>query len=183
MKRKHADRLDWYRILNRDFVCSFLDEDEFKGHITLISIHQVKESLIRTINNQEICLVDDGYYWMQHFPSESNYCVTTMINEKKEVIQWYFDIAKSVGSNEQGIPYWDDLYLDVVVFPNGEFYIKDEDELEEAFNNNYINEDDYKLAKNILNGLVKEIETMENPIFKNSMNHFKYILKRPQGNH
>ncbi|WP_339293157.1 DUF402 domain-containing protein [Paenibacillus sp. FSL W8-0187] len=182
MKRKRADRLDWHRVLKRNFVSRVIDEDGFKGHVTLISIHTVKEPLKRNINNQEICLVDDGYYWMQHFPSESNYCVTTMINEKKEIIQWYFDIAKCVGISE-GIPYWDDLYLDIVVFPSGDFYIKDEDELEEALNKRHINEEEYKLAKNIMNDLVKDIEIRENTIIKNSMNHFEYILMESHRRH
>ncbi|MCZ6911106.1 MAG: DUF402 domain-containing protein [Rickettsia endosymbiont of Ixodes persulcatus] len=183
MKRKYADRLDWHRILNKSFVCSYFDDIEFKGHITLISIHQVKEPLKRSIDGQEICLVDDGYYWMQHFPSRSNYCVTTMLNEKKEIIQWYFDISKSVGVSEQGIPYWDDLYLDVVVFPSGDFYIKDEEELEEALNREQIEEEDYYLAKNKMNDLIKEIESMENTIIKKSKNHFNYILQASQGRH
>ncbi|CAM3153740.1 DUF402 domain-containing protein [Paenibacillus sediminis] len=175
MKRKKADRQDWHRVQKREFICRFFDEVGFRGHVTLISIHQVKEPLKRILNNQEFCLVDDGYYWMQHFPLESNYCVTTMINNKKEVIQWYFDIAKSTGIND-GIPYWDDLFLDVVVFPNGEFYIKDEDELEEALKDKCINENDYNLAKDTMNELIKEIENKENTIIKNGMNHFKHIL-------
>ncbi|MGW8821643.1 DUF402 domain-containing protein [Paenibacillus lautus] len=51
-----------------------------------------------------------------------------MLNEKKEIIQWYFDISKNIGISDQGVPFWDDLYLDVIVFPNGNLYIKDEDE-------------------------------------------------------
>lgn len=183
MNRKHADRLNWQRILNKNFECRFFDEVEFKGHITLISIHQVKEPLKRSIEGQEICLVDEGYYWMQHFPSESHYCVTTMLNEKKEIIQWYFDIAKSVGVSEQGIPYWDDLYLDIVVLPNGNFYIKDEDELKEAVDKKLIEEDEFCLAKKIMNDLIKEIELKENTIMKNTMKHFTYMLKESQGRH
>ena len=183
MKRKYADRLDWHRVLNRDFICSFFEDDTFKGHITLISIYQVEEPLKRTINGQEICLVDKGYYWMQHFPSDSNYCVTTMLNKNHEVIQWYFDISKNIGVTDIGIPFWDDLYLDVIVFPDGDFYIKDEDELEEALNREYIEEDDYTLAKNIMNDLINEIESRENTIINSSMDHFEYILKASQGRH
>lgn len=183
MKRKLADRLDWSRVLSRKFLSKFVDEVDFKGHITLISIYQVKEPLRRNINGQEMCLVNDGYFWMQHFPLNSNYCVTTMFNEKKEVVQWYFDISKCVGVTEQGIPYWDDLYLDIVVFPNGDFYIKDEDELEVALLRKHINDEDYRLAKNIMTDLIKEIETMENNIIKNSTNHFEYILMESQGRH
>lgn len=60
MKRKHADRLDWHRILNKDFVCRFFDEVEFKGHITLITIHQVKEPLKTSIEDKEIALISDN---------------------------------------------------------------------------------------------------------------------------
>ncbi|QOT12368.1 hypothetical protein JNUCC32_10290 [Paenibacillus sp. JNUCC32] len=56
MKRKHADRLD----LNKDFVCRFFDEVEFKGHITLITIHQVKEPLKTSIEDKEIALISDN---------------------------------------------------------------------------------------------------------------------------
>ncbi|OPA75365.1 hypothetical protein BVG16_22525 [Paenibacillus selenitireducens] len=93
----------------------------------------------------------------------------------------YVDISKSIGVSEQGIPFWDDLYLDVVVFPNGDFNIKDEDELEEALNNNHIKEDDYRLAKSVMNDLIKEINAKENAIIKNSLKHFEIILMASQG--
>lgn len=63
MKRKHANRLDWHRVIKKDFVSIFFDEEGFKGYITLIRIHKVTEPLIRKIADQEICLVDEGYYW------------------------------------------------------------------------------------------------------------------------
>ncbi|WP_036717010.1 hypothetical protein [Paenibacillus sp. JCM 10914] len=53
MKRKLADRLDWNRVLHRKFISKFVDEVDFKGHITLISIYQVKESLRRNIKINE----------------------------------------------------------------------------------------------------------------------------------
>ncbi|MFB4328017.1 DUF402 domain-containing protein [Paenibacillus sp. CR_12] len=120
---------------------------------------------------------------MQHFPSESNYCVTTMLNEKKEIIQWYFDISKNIEISDQGVPFGDDLYLDVIVFPNGNLYIKDEDELEEALNSNDIELEDYNLAKSNMKDLIKEIESMENKIIKNGLEHFKFILEASQGRH
>lgn len=180
MKRKHANRLDWHRVIKKDFVSRFLDEEGFKGHITLISIHEVTEPLIRRIADQEICLVDEGYCWMQHFPEEANYCVTTMLNNKKEIVQWYFDVTKSNGISEEGIPYWEDLYLDVIVFPHGDYYIQDEDELEEALNSNDITEDEYLLAKNTADSLVREIEAKQHIILKNTLKHFNYMIQVSQ---
>lgn len=36
------------------------------------------------------------------------------------------------------MPYFDDLYLDVVLLPSGDMYLLDEDELEEAYANGNI---------------------------------------------
>lgn len=137
----------------------------------------MREPLIKSYDHNEICLVNEGYFWMQHFPSETNYCVTTIFNENKEIVQWYFDISKSIGISDQGIPYWDDLYLDIVVLPNGDIFIRDEDELEDALNRNLIEEDDYYLAKNVVDELIREITSKKNYIIKNSATHFKCLLE------
>lgn len=44
--------------------------------------------------------------------------MTTVINEKGEVVQWYFDITLANALTKEGVPYFDDLFLDVVVLPN-----------------------------------------------------------------
>lgn len=181
MKLKHADRADWHRVTDRDYICKFVDETDFKGYITLLSIYKVKEPLIINNNEQQITLADDGYYWMQHFPVGANYCVTTMFNKEKEVIQWYFDISKCVGVSEQGVPYWDDLYLDLVVYPNGDFYVLDEDELQEALVNNEIDGHDYRLANETLNKLLSASEIMNNEIIQNTTKHFNELLAEAQG--
>ena len=177
VKRKYADRLDWHRVLDRNFVCKYFHDNEFEGYATLITIHQVKEPLTTVINGEEVLIVDDGYYWMQHFPSQSHYCVTTMFNDKKEIIQWYFDISKQNGISDQGIPFWDDLYLDVMVLPNGKFQMKDEDELEDALNRNAIELDDYYLAKNTMKDLIKSIKSMSLPVMQSSEHYFNLLLK------
>lgn len=175
-KLKHADRVDWHRVTDRNYICKFVDETNFKGYITLLSIHKVNEPLIINNNKQQIILVDDGYYWMQHFPLGANYCVTTMFNKEKEIIQWYFDICKCVGVSEQGVPYWDDLYLDLVVYPTGNFFVLDEDELQEALDNNQIDEQDYRLAYEALDKLLSTSEIMNNEIIRNTLNHFNELL-------
>ena len=42
------------------------------------------------------------------------------------------DIAKNTDFTEKGVPYIDDLYLDVVMYPSGKIKIIDQDELQEA---------------------------------------------------
>ena len=68
-----------------------------------------------------------------------------MYDNKKNLIEWYFDMVKLNGI-ENGIPYIDDLYLDLVIRRNGKQIILDEDELEEALNEKDITKDDFDMA-------------------------------------
>lgn len=81
---------------------------------------------------------------------------------KKELIEWYFDIAKEVGV-ENGIPYEDDLYLDMVIMPDGQMLVLDEDELQEAFKRGEIDQDDVDLAYETLKELEdKYVDDLDN---------------------
>ena len=73
-----------------------------------------------------MCIVDDGYMWLQHFPKGQNCTVTTMFDADGEVIQWYIDICNEIGT-ENNVPWWDDLFLDIIVLPTGEIIRQDED--------------------------------------------------------
>lgn len=47
--------------------------------------------------------------------------MTTVFNEKGEVVQWYIDICNEIGITK-GIPWYEDLILDLVVLPTGEVF-------------------------------------------------------------
>lgn len=81
----------------------------------------------------------------------------SIYNNNKEIIEWYFDIAKEIGK-ENGIPYEDDLYLDVVVNPNGEITLLDEDELKMALDRLEITQSDYDMAYSEANKLMEKLK-------------------------
>ena len=86
-----------------------------------------------------------------------------MIDDKDNIVEWYFDIARELG-NEDGIPYEDDLYLDVVIVPDGRIHLLDEDELEDAYNKKEVNKKDYDMAYKTANMIMekaKEKDTVE----------------------
>ena len=60
-------------------------------------------------------------------------------------MQYYIDVAKEYEIDDRGLPYFDDLYLDVVLLPNGKMYILDEDELEDAYKSGDVTKE-YELA-------------------------------------
>ncbi len=157
LKRKYGNRSDWKRVIKREYVQTVIDTHEFKGYITLLKIDKVKEPLSVNFGDKKICIVDDGYFWLQHFPTNEYFSLTTMFNTKGEIVQWYIDICSAIGITESNIPWMDDLFLDIVVLPTGEVYQKDADELDEARALGIIDESLYKRANreaNRVNGLI-----------------------------
>ncbi|MFC7687403.1 DUF402 domain-containing protein [Ureibacillus sp. GCM10028918] len=144
-KRKYGNRSNWKRVLKSEYQQTFHQDKDFRGYITLLNIEEVLEPLVVKNAGKEVCIVNKGYSWLQHFPIGKNHSVTTMFDAEGEVVQWYIDICHEIGI-ENNIPWMDDLYLDIVVFPTGEIIILDEDELDEALANGVIHKSMYDLA-------------------------------------
>lgn len=159
MKRKYGDRSDWKRVLDREYVQSYLETDNFKGYLSLLKITKVNEPLYVKYADENICIVNDGYLWLQQFPSDKHHSVTTMFDEKGQIVQWYIDICATNGVSEDNVPWMDDLFLDIVVLPSGEVIQKDSEELNEALLNGIIDRSLYDLANqeaSMINSLIKD---------------------------
>lgn len=156
LKRRYGDRSDWKRISKRGYAQTYVQTEEFTGYITLLNLVQVIEPLWLKYDEKSVCIVDDGYMWLQHFPIGKNYSVTTMFDANGEVIQWYIDICNEIGI-DQNVPWWDDLFLDIIVLPTGEIFQQDEDELEDAFIKGWIDQSMHNLAWNQANEITARI--------------------------
>lgn len=94
---------------------------------------------------------------MQTLPADESYAVLTVFDDKGSIVQWYIDICKQQGVTEEGIPWFDDLYLDVIAFPTGEVWLKDADELEEALQTGDITQSEYEFAWREAKRIMNEI--------------------------
>lgn len=176
MKRKYGDRSQWKRVIDRDYTQSFFDTEEFKGYVTLIKVNKVAAPLSAKYGGEKLCIVDDGYIWLQHFPTNKHHSLTTMFNEKGEIVQWYIDICYRNGI-KNNVPWLDDLYLDIIVLPSGKVIQKDIDELEEALSKGIINADLYKMAWQETHEVIKQIQQGEFALFEMSITHKDQLLK------
>ncbi len=121
-------------------------EKDFEGTVTLLKMEKVTEPLFVRYDGHALCIVDHGYSWLQHFPIGKPYTLTTVFNEMGKIVQWYMDICQNNERNEE-IPYWVDMFLDIVVLPSGEIFLLDEEELEEALGERVISQIQYDFAK------------------------------------
>ena len=104
-----------------------------------------------------VCLINNNYYIIEILYPDRNYTIRIFLNNEKEEILYYYDIVNKIEIDEKlRIPYYEDLYLDIVVKDDNK--IVDEDEFENAFKDKSITINQYELAKNVMNNLVTEIK-------------------------
>lgn len=171
MKRKFGDRANWRRITNRQFSCRYVESEEFTGYLSLYTIHDLKEPLWKTYGGYTFCTADKGYSWLQYFPKDEHYVVTAMFDNEKQIIEWYIDTCRNQGITDQGVPWFDDLYLDVIVLKDGEVFLLDEDELDDALEKGHITAADYDLSMRTAQYLLHAIDAHSFPYFKMSLDH------------
>jgi len=167
MKKRFTTK-KYMRDINKYNVKMFIGNDNF--YVSVKEIIEVKEPFVL---KNGLCAIDNGYYIVEVIPKNENYAMRAFINEKKEILEYYFDISLGNGLHEKTlVPYYQDLYLDVTII-NGEIKILDEDELEEALKDGIIDMETYELAKNALDNLLKELREGTNRFV--NMNILEYL--------
>lgn len=159
MKRRYANKIEG------DYIQKRIEEEYFKGYVCKVKIKNVSSPFIVNNGLSKICIKDNDYEWFEVYPDNANYAITIMFDDNANLIEWYFDIAKEVGI-ENNIPYEDDLYLDMLIMPNGQKIVLDEDELIEALDLGKIMQSDVDLA-------YKTLEQLENKY----VNNFEYLVE------
>ena len=128
-------------------------------YISVKKIIDIKEPFILS---NGLCIIDNNYYMMEVIPKNENYAMRVFFNNKKEILEYYFDVSLENGMDkETGIPYYDDLFIDVTKTKD-KVEVLDEDELEEALDNNEISITDFELANKIRDILLEQINNGNN---------------------
>lgn len=123
-----------------------------------------------------LCIQDNNYKWLEFYDYSSQVRLTAIYDEKNKIVEWYFDIARRLGK-ENGMPYEDDWYLDVVLRPDGEIILLDEDELKEALERMEMTKEEFNEAYNIANNLIQRIRGKEIQVRKFTDRYLKEILE------
>jgi len=157
VKRSRLSYDEWKCILAKEMYGCNVDSELVTGYIGLVEIREVNEAQVWKFNGEDIIVCDKGIKWLSILPKNDWYCITAMMSETEEVLLWYIDMIAAQGVDLDGVPYFDDLYLDLVVYPDGTIIVDDMDELEDALENNNITQEQFKLAIETSDKLRKEI--------------------------
>ncbi|RIP35992.1 DUF402 domain-containing protein [Staphylococcus gallinarum] len=157
MKVKYIDKRHWRRIIDREYTEVKVNNNKYKGIIGLVTMKKVREPLEVSVVGQNIIVADDNYQWLQILPEKKRYSITVMLDDKGNPLEYYFDInIKNV--TQKGNARTIDLCLDVLVLPNGEYELVDEDDLQRALDQGQITRKQYHEAYVIAHQLMIKID-------------------------
>lgn len=194
MKRKYGDRRNWQRILASRFSVMPLQEAELSGVALLYQIDAVREPLWVTSAGRRICVADAGYTWLQYYPlapvdatelvgveqtGGACYTMTAMFDMAGQIVQWYVDICSATGIDDAGVPWHDDLYLDIVYDPNtGNQEVIDVEELDDALTQGNVSVAAYHAAWRETHRLAPLVAQGARPEMRLAATHRALLLDR-----
>lgn len=133
--------------------------DEKDYYVTIKELIDIETPFILS---NGLLLMDNGFSIVEVIPKNENYAMRVFFNEKKELVEYYFDISLGNGLDEETkLPYYDDAFLDVTI-TNGKIEICDEDELDNALSQGEMTEETYNYIKEIARKLIEEIKEKTN---------------------
>ena len=157
MKRKELGRYDWKNILERqDFHCCWQKNFQ-QGEAALIHIIKAAKTGMGQFRGESVVIYKDNYHWLQVCMADSHWWLTAMVDEAGEITQYYFDITlenQLLGSRDS---WFTDIYLDVVLMPDGRMDLLDADELDNALQNGDITEEQHALAHQWAKNLMEQL--------------------------
>lgn len=176
-KRKYADRRDWARILKSRYAQETIHSDAFDGTVALFYIDAVRAPLVKVHRDEPFTVADEGFAWLQYFPSNEPFGVTVMFDASGEIVQWYIDLVEQIGDDE-GVPYMDDLLLDIIVFPDGDLVKKDEDEFADAAERGDLTPELIARGRRDFEATIRRIERHDFVYFDLAKQHYKQLKEK-----
>lgn len=157
MKMKYLDKRGWRRLLDStyDEVLTRFNGEEFLAG--LLYMKKIRSPLVVPVVDKSVKVVDKDYKWLQILPKERKYSITVMYDADWNVLQYYFDVNMA-HYLEPGNARRKDIYLDVLVLPDGQYELVDEKDIQRALKNNKITEKDKDEAYAVAQHIMDEIE-------------------------
>ena len=174
-----------------DMTVTIVKDESLNSYITLKEVNDLTKPHKIPVNGRWITKLDKNYTILEYTPLDKLYNVRVHINDKEQILEYYFDI---ILQNEirkiegKDIPFYNDLYLDVIYYQkvatqtDNFILLDDRDELKDALNDGKIDQEEYDLAYEDANSLMKELLTNNN-IFVNRglKDYYKYRKNKVKG--
>ena len=124
----------------------YMDNELFKGWVSLNYLTDGETRFWEYEKSGKIPVSAKGMTWLTLIPDDRKRCIGAYITSDRRVSVWYVDVIEETGIDEDGIVYYIDKYLDVILTPQGDVIVQDRDELDAAYNSGELSDLQYEAA-------------------------------------
>ncbi len=154
IKRVRLTFDEWNKTVPKKEVNLFETEEIYGAFINII---EVKKPQVWFCFNKKITVADNGYKWLVVLPKKDNYAITMYMDRNDVPILWYIDLIDGIGVDADGIPFYNDMFLDLIVSYDGQVVEDDRDEFEKAYVDGIINNKQYQKVISVSEQLKQRI--------------------------
>ena len=123
-----------------------MDNELFKGWVSLNYLTDGETRFWEYEKSGKIPVSAKGMTWLTLIPDDRKRCIGAYIKPDRRVSVWYVDVIEETGIDEDGIAYYIDKYLDVILTPQGDVIVQDRDELDAAYESGELSDAQYEEA-------------------------------------
>ena len=145
---------EWNKTVPKKEVHLFENEEMYGAFINII---EVKKPQVWFCFDKMINVADNGYKWLVVLPKEDDYAITMYLDRNDVPLLWYIDLIDGIGVDEDGVPFYNDMFLDLLVSDSGQVVEDDRDELEKAYSDGIINSKQYQKVISVSEQLKQRI--------------------------
>lgn len=167
MRQKFIDKIYMREVEEKEW---YLEKNsEIDGYIALKYIKSIRKPLTAYSNGEKYVGLDKGYSVLEYVPNNRGYNCRIFFDKLNRPLCYYFDINNGTGV-ENDIPWYDDLYLDVImacpaITKSGYFIsLDDEKEFMIARDEGTITKEIYDKGFEVAINLMKELKGQTNDI-------------------
>lgn len=173
----------------------YMDNELLKGWVAINYLTDGETRCWNYEKSGEVPVCGKGMIWLTIIPEGTSRCIGAYFLPNRRVSVWYIDVIEEVGVDEDGVVYYLDKYLDVILTPQGDVIVQDKDELDEAYESGELSAAQYEAALRegelIVEELasdigkteefcIKVLEKAEELIEKDRFTIFSYIGDSPE---
>ena len=157
LKKKTMRRAAWRGIEKRRCAVMPFEHSGVRGRMGLLYMDEVLAPFSVVLSGSRHTITQTGYSWLQIAPENRHFWMTVMFDEAGQPIENYIDITLENHLPENDDAWFVDLFLDIVLEPNGCATLLDADELDAALTRNEITPADHAMARAEADHLLKTL--------------------------
>lgn len=124
----------------------YMDNELVKGWVAINYLTDGETRCWEYEKSGKVPVCGKGMIWLTIIPENASRCIGAYFLPNHRVSVWYIDVIEEVGVDDDGVVYYLDKYLDVVLTPQGDVCIKDRDELDAAYESGELSTAQYEAA-------------------------------------